>query len=69
MTDIPEWDLADRMRKALRQAGISVQDIAAYLEVEIDALCGQLGKLREQLEEELRQDETARLPEASARRP
>jgi transcriptional regulator with XRE-family HTH domain len=30
---IPEWDLADRMRKALRQSGISVQEIAAYLDV------------------------------------
>jgi transcriptional regulator with XRE-family HTH domain len=31
--EIPEWDLADRMRKSLRTAGVSVQDIASYLDV------------------------------------
>jgi transcriptional regulator with XRE-family HTH domain len=30
---MPEWDLADRMRKALRQAGLSVQEMADYLGV------------------------------------
>lgn len=30
---VPEWDLADRMRKALRQAHVSVADIAEYLGV------------------------------------
>ena len=30
---VPEFDRADRMRKALRVAGISVQDIAEYLGV------------------------------------
>jgi transcriptional regulator with XRE-family HTH domain len=30
---IPEWDIADRMRKALRVAGLSVQEIADYLGV------------------------------------
>jgi transcriptional regulator with XRE-family HTH domain len=30
---IPEWDLADRMRKCLRHAGIGVQEIADYLGV------------------------------------
>lgn len=29
----PEWDLADRMRKALRHAGLGVQEIAEYLGV------------------------------------
>jgi transcriptional regulator with XRE-family HTH domain len=29
----PEWDLADRMRKALRGAGITAEDIAADLGV------------------------------------
>lgn len=29
----PEWDLADRMRKALRQADIGVQEMADYLDV------------------------------------
>lgn len=29
----PEFDLADRLRKALRHSGISVQDMAAYLDV------------------------------------
>lgn len=35
MTDsaVPEWDTADRMRKALREAGISVQEMADYLGV------------------------------------
>jgi transcriptional regulator with XRE-family HTH domain len=32
-TLIPEWDVADRMRKALRVADISVQEIADYLGV------------------------------------
>lgn len=30
---VPEWDLADRMRKALRHAGVGVQEIADYLGV------------------------------------
>lgn len=30
---VPEWDLADRMRKALRQAHVSVAEIADYLGV------------------------------------
>lgn len=30
---VPEWDLADRMRKALRSSGWSVQEMADYLEV------------------------------------
>ena len=30
---VPEWDLADRMRKALRVSGRSVQEMADYLEV------------------------------------
>lgn len=29
---IPEWDLADRMRKSLRAADLGVQEIADYLE-------------------------------------
>lgn len=29
----PEWDLADRMRKSLRHAGMDVQEIAEYLGV------------------------------------
>jgi transcriptional regulator with XRE-family HTH domain len=29
----PEWDLADRLRKALREADVSVQEMAEYLEV------------------------------------
>ena len=31
---VPEWDIADRMRKALRHARIGVQDMAGYLEVD-----------------------------------
>lgn len=31
--NIPQWDLADRMRKALRQAGMSNNEMAEYLEV------------------------------------
>lgn len=30
---VPEFDLADRMRKALRQSGVSVQEMADYLDV------------------------------------
>ena len=30
---VPEWDLADRLRKALRTSGIGVQEIADYLGV------------------------------------
>jgi transcriptional regulator with XRE-family HTH domain len=34
----PEFDLADRMRKSLRHAGIGVQDMADYLEVSRNAV-------------------------------
>lgn len=30
---IPEWDLTDRLGKALRHAGVEPQEMAAYLEV------------------------------------
>ena len=30
---VPQWDLADRMRKALRHAGVGVQEMAEYLGV------------------------------------
>lgn len=30
---IPEWDLADRLRKSLREADIGVQEMADYIEV------------------------------------
>lgn len=30
---VPEWDVADRLRKALRQADVSVQQMATYLGV------------------------------------
>jgi transcriptional regulator with XRE-family HTH domain len=30
---VPEWDLADRMRKALRTADVGVQEMAEYLGV------------------------------------
>src|SRR5260370_10757754 len=30
---VPVWDLADRLRKSLREWGLSVQDMADYLEV------------------------------------
>lgn len=33
-TDLPQWDLADRLRKALRHSGISVQGMADELEVD-----------------------------------
>lgn len=29
----PEWDLADRLRKALREAEVSSQEMAEYLEI------------------------------------
>jgi transcriptional regulator with XRE-family HTH domain len=31
--DVPEWDVADRLRKALRNAGIGTAEMAAYLGV------------------------------------
>jgi len=31
--DVPDWDLADRMRKALRHAGVSTGEMAGYLGV------------------------------------
>lgn len=31
---VPEFDLADRLRKSLRESGIGVQEMADYLEVE-----------------------------------
>lgn len=30
---VPQWDVADRMRKSLRHADIGVQEIADYLDV------------------------------------
>jgi transcriptional regulator with XRE-family HTH domain len=30
---VPQWDTSDRMRKALRHAGIGVQEMADYLDV------------------------------------
>lgn len=30
---VPAWDLADRMRKALRESGVGVQEMADYLGV------------------------------------
>ena len=33
-TNLPDWDVADRMRKSLRHAGISVQEMADYLDVD-----------------------------------
>ena len=29
----PQWDVADRMRKALREAAVSVQEMADFLDV------------------------------------
>ena len=31
--NVPRWDLADRLRKALREADVSVQEMAEYLEI------------------------------------
>lgn len=30
---VPQWDVADRMRKAMRESGVGVQEIADYLGV------------------------------------
>lgn len=30
---VPAWDLADRLRKSLRESGVGVQEMADYLEV------------------------------------
>lgn len=35
---VPDWDVADRMRKALRACGVSVQEIAEYLDVSRNAV-------------------------------
>lgn len=32
-SSVPQWDLADRLGKSLRVSGLSVQDMADYLEV------------------------------------
>lgn len=37
---VPEWDMADRLRKALRHANLSVQDMASYLEVSRNTVSG-----------------------------
>jgi transcriptional regulator with XRE-family HTH domain len=37
-TTIPEWDLGDRMRKALRHGGVSVHAMAEYLDVSLGSL-------------------------------
>jgi transcriptional regulator with XRE-family HTH domain len=31
--NIPHWDVADRMRKGLREAGLEIQEMAEYLGV------------------------------------
>lgn len=31
---VPQWDLADRMRKSLREAKVGVGEMAGYLDVE-----------------------------------
>ena len=40
---VPEWDRADRMRKALRYAGVGVQEIADYLDVDRSTVSNWLG--------------------------
>jgi transcriptional regulator with XRE-family HTH domain len=42
-TVVPEWDLADRMRKALRESGVSVGEMAEYLGVYRSTLSKWLG--------------------------
>jgi len=37
---VPEWDVADRMRKALRHRGAGVQEIADYLGVSRNTVGG-----------------------------
>jgi transcriptional regulator with XRE-family HTH domain len=44
---IPQWDLADRMAKSLRTAGIGVQEMADYLDVHRNTVGGWLhGRIR-----------------------
>lgn len=33
-TGVPQWDLADRLRKALRHGGVGVGQMAEYLDVD-----------------------------------
>ena len=40
--DVPQWDLADRLRKALRVAGVSVQDMAEELGIHRNTVSGYL---------------------------
>ncbi len=43
----PQWDMADRMRKALRHAGLGVQDMADYLGVSTSSVSGWInGRVR-----------------------
>ena len=35
---VPEWDKADRLRKALRMAGVKPGEMASYLDVEPHAI-------------------------------
>lgn len=44
---VPQFDLADRMRKALREADIDVQEMAAYLECSRSSVSGWInGRIR-----------------------
>jgi transcriptional regulator with XRE-family HTH domain len=44
---IPEWDLADRMRKSLRESGGGVQEMADYLDVSRTAVSSWInGRIR-----------------------
>lgn len=43
----PEWDLADRMRKSLRHAGLGVQEMADYMGVSASSVSNWInGRIR-----------------------
>jgi transcriptional regulator with XRE-family HTH domain len=41
-TTIPEWDLGDRLTKAMRHAGYTVADMAGYFDVHRNSISGWL---------------------------
>ena len=42
--DLPEWDLADRLRKSLEHRGLKVEDMAEFLEVHPNTVHNWLGR-------------------------
>ena len=46
-TNIPQWDLADRLAKSMRHAGISITEMADYFDVHRNSISGWInGRIR-----------------------